>query len=184
MKILCWLLSQPNVQLILGNHEAMLLSCAFVFEEITNGSIAHITPEKLEFLNTYMRNGGDVTLRALQRLMESSPETMLYILDYLRDAPLYETVSTEKTTFCSFMRGSVILIKTKNCPAIPLTISCGPGRSFRTNISMTLLQFSNIHPPCHTERNIREKSSKHERGSLLMPMLLTGKSLHFYGWMI
>ena len=27
--ILRWLLSQPNVQLILGNHEAMLLSCEF-----------------------------------------------------------------------------------------------------------------------------------------------------------
>ena len=136
VKILCWLLSQPNVQLILGNHEAMLLSCAFVFEEITNESLQNVTSEKLELLNTYMQNGGDVTLRALQRLKESSPETMLYILDYLRDAPLYETVSTEKTTFCSFMRGSVILIKTKNCPAIPLTISCGPGRSFRMNILM------------------------------------------------
>ena len=29
-----WLLYQTNVQLILGNHEAMLLGCAFVFEEI------------------------------------------------------------------------------------------------------------------------------------------------------
>lgn len=99
MKILCWLLSQPNVQLILGNHEAMLLSCAFVFEEITNGSIAHITPEKLEFLNTYMRNGGDVTLKALQKRNRSSPETVSYILDYLRNASLYETVSTEKNDF-------------------------------------------------------------------------------------
>ena len=136
VEMLCWLLEQPNVQLILGNHEAVLLSCAFVFEEITNESLQNVTFEKLELLNTYMQNGGDVTLRALQRLKESSPETMLYILDYLRDAPLYETVSTEKTTFCSFMRGSVILIKTKNCPAIPLTISCGPGRSFRMNILM------------------------------------------------
>ena len=33
--ILLWLLEQVNVQLILGNHEAMLLSCDFVFDEIT-----------------------------------------------------------------------------------------------------------------------------------------------------
>ena len=85
--------------MILGNHEAMLLSCAFVFEKITNESLQNVTSEKLELLNTYMQNGGDVTLRALQRLKESSPETMLYILDYLRDAPLYETVSTEKNDF-------------------------------------------------------------------------------------
>ena len=31
--ILLWLLEQVNVQLILGNHEAMLLSCNFVFDE-------------------------------------------------------------------------------------------------------------------------------------------------------
>lgn len=30
--ILLWLLEQVNVQLILGNHEAMLLSCDFVFD--------------------------------------------------------------------------------------------------------------------------------------------------------
>lgn len=34
--ILQWLLSQPNVQLILGNHEAMLLSCSFVLEQVTD----------------------------------------------------------------------------------------------------------------------------------------------------
>ena len=92
-------LEQPNVQLILGNHEAMLLSCAFVFEEITNESLQNVTSEKLELLNTYMQNGGDVTLKALQKLNKSSPETVSYILDYLRDAPLYETVSTEGNDF-------------------------------------------------------------------------------------
>ena len=35
VEILKWLLEQPNAQLILGNHEAMLLSCSFVFDEIT-----------------------------------------------------------------------------------------------------------------------------------------------------
>lgn len=99
VEMLCWLLEQSNVQLILGNHEAMLLSCAFVFEEITNESLQNVTSEKLELLNTYMQNGGDVTLKALQKLNKSSPETVSYILDYLRDAPLYETVSTEGNDF-------------------------------------------------------------------------------------
>ena len=99
VEMLCWLLEQPNVQLILGNHEAMLLSCAFVFEKITNESLQNVTSEKLELLNTYMQNGGDVTLKALQKLNKSSPETVSYILDYLRDAPLYETVSTEGNDF-------------------------------------------------------------------------------------
>ena len=99
VEMLCWLLEQPNVQLILGNHEAMLLSCAFVFEKITNESLQNVTSEKLELLNTYMQNGGDVTLKALQKRNRSSPETVSYILDYLRNASLYETVSTEKNDF-------------------------------------------------------------------------------------
>lgn len=99
VEMLCWLTEQPNIQLILGNHEAMLLSCSFIFEEITNDSLESITAEKLELLNTYMQNGGDVTLKAFHKLTKRSPETVEYILDYLRDAPLYETVSTAQNDF-------------------------------------------------------------------------------------
>lgn len=97
--MLCWLLEQPNMQLLLGNHEAMLLSCAFLFEEITNDNLQELTHEKLEILNTYMQNGGDVTLKVLKQLNRSSSETVSYILDYLRDAPLYETVSIGKNDY-------------------------------------------------------------------------------------
>ena len=33
VETLRWLLYQDNVQLILGNHETMLLGCTFVFDE-------------------------------------------------------------------------------------------------------------------------------------------------------
>ena len=92
IEILKWLLNQTNTQLILGNHEAMLLSCEFVFDEITEDSINSLTSEKADCLIQYIKNGGDVTLKALQKLMKSSPETVADILDYLHDAPLYETV--------------------------------------------------------------------------------------------
>lgn len=88
--ILLWLLEQVNVQLILGNHEAMLLSCDFVFDEITEDSVNAMTGEKIELLNNYMLNGGDVTLKALRKLPH---ETQRDILDYLRDCPLYEAVT-------------------------------------------------------------------------------------------
>lgn len=94
--ILQWLLGQPNVQLILGNHEAMLLSCDFVFDEITDESISAMSSEKIELLNNYMLNGGDVTLKNLRNLPR---ETQSDILDYLRDCPLYEAVSTDKNDF-------------------------------------------------------------------------------------
>ncbi len=94
--ILKWLLTQTNIQLILGNHEAMLLSCDFLFQEITEESVGNIDTEKMALLNTYNENGGDVTLNALNDL---DKETVLDILDYLRDCPIYETVSVGNKDF-------------------------------------------------------------------------------------
>ncbi len=99
IEILKWLLEQPNAQLILGNHEAMLLSCDFVFEEITDESIGNFTQEKMELLMNYTGNGGDITLKALRSLMQTEPDTLADILDYLRDAPVYETVSVSNKDF-------------------------------------------------------------------------------------
>lgn len=93
VEILTWLLSQPNVQLILGNHEAMLLACEFLFDEITDESISSFDSEKMEILTNYQLNGGDVTLKALSKLNKEAPETVADILDYLHDAPLYEAVT-------------------------------------------------------------------------------------------
>lgn len=99
VEMLCWLLEQPNVQLILGNHEAMLLSCAFVFDEITEESVASFTSEKMELLSNYMLNGGDVTLKALRALGKTTPDTVTDIFEYLHDAPLYEAVTAGDRDF-------------------------------------------------------------------------------------
>ena len=90
VETLNWLMYQTNVQLILGNHESMLLACAFVFDEITEDSIDSLTAEKIDMLTRYQADGGDVTLKAMQKL---SKENQQDILDYLRDCPLYETVT-------------------------------------------------------------------------------------------
>lgn len=97
--MLCWLLEQPNVQLVLGNHEAMLLSCEFVFDEITEESIGNLSAEKLELLSIYMQNGGNATLKAFRELQSTSPDKVSYIFAYLHDAPLYETVRAGENTF-------------------------------------------------------------------------------------
>ncbi len=91
--ILQWLLDQPNVQLILGNHEAMLLSCEFLFDEITDESVASFDSDKMKLLTNYQFNGGDITLKSLSKLNKESPETVADILDYLHDCPLYEAVT-------------------------------------------------------------------------------------------
>lgn len=99
VEMLCWLLEQPNVQLILGNHEAMLLSCVFVFDEITEESVANFTSEKMDLLSNYMLNGGDVTLKALRALGKTNPDTVTDIFEYLHDAPLYEAVTAGDRDF-------------------------------------------------------------------------------------
>ena len=76
-----------------SNHEAMLLSCDFVFAQITDESIGRLDSGKMQLLSNYMLNGGDVTLKALRDLRKTEPETLEYILEYLKEAPLYETVS-------------------------------------------------------------------------------------------
>ena len=90
VETLKWLLYQNNAQLILGNHEAMLLACSFVFDEITEDSIEKLDVEKLDMLSRYSLDGGDVTLKAMQKLTWEEQQD---ILDYLREAPLYETVN-------------------------------------------------------------------------------------------
>ncbi|MBO5746199.1 MAG: metallophosphoesterase [Clostridia bacterium] len=93
VEILKWLLCEPNVQLILGNHEAMLLSCEFLFDEITEQSISDMSVERLDLVDNYLKNGGEVTFKALRELLKNDPETLQDIFDYLKEAPLYETVS-------------------------------------------------------------------------------------------
>lgn len=100
VEMLCWLLAQPNIYLILGNHEAMLLSCSFVLEQVTDEFVESLSKHnQIEILSEYMFNGGDVTLKALSDLNKCSPETVADIFDYLREAPLYDTVEIGGTNY-------------------------------------------------------------------------------------
>ncbi|MBE6835454.1 MAG: calcineurin [Ruminococcaceae bacterium] len=90
VSVLLWLLESLNAQLILGNHEAMLLSCDFVFDEITDSFLERLDERQLAVLNNYILNGGSVTLKAMRSLPKN---TQADILDYLRDCPLYEAVT-------------------------------------------------------------------------------------------
>lgn len=95
-EMLYWLTLQPNIELILGNHEVMLMSCDFLFDEITEESIASLDNEKMELLNNYILNGGDKTIKGLKNL---SGEKREFILEYLRDAPLYEFITVNGKDF-------------------------------------------------------------------------------------
>lgn len=94
------LLSQMgNAQLILGNHEAMMLSCKFLFREVTEESLECLTVENSSLMQTWVENGGNATIQAMKKLTDSDPELAEGIWDYLADAPLYDTVRAGNRTF-------------------------------------------------------------------------------------
>lgn len=92
IEMLRWMLQQVNVRMILGNHEAMLLSCRFLFDAITDESLAQFDQEKMGLVSTWMMNGAEPTLKALRGLFREDEDTAREIIAYLEDAPLYEVV--------------------------------------------------------------------------------------------
>ena len=90
---------QPNVSLILGNHEAMLLSCDFLFQAVTEKNLDALNQNHMALLNTWMTNGAAPTLAGLRKILKSEPDVLEGILDYLRDAPLYDIVEAGGRTY-------------------------------------------------------------------------------------
>lgn len=88
--VLQWLIKQPNAELIMGNHEAMLLACDFIFENITDAFLEDFDEKKNKLLINYLFNGGGVTLLYLAKL---DVEARYKIVDYLRSCPLYKEIS-------------------------------------------------------------------------------------------
>ncbi len=96
IKTLQWLMLQPNFELILGNHEYMLLNCRFLFEEITENSLDMLTEKQLKLLSDWLVNGANPTLEALKRIGQDAAKD---IVEYLEEAPLFETVSVGNKEF-------------------------------------------------------------------------------------
>lgn len=98
-ELLLWLTQQPNMQLILGNHEAMLLACSFLFDEVSEQSLDALSVEQLKLVQNWLDNGGGPTLRGLQKLLKQDSDALYGILDYLRDTPLFEAVEANGRDF-------------------------------------------------------------------------------------
>lgn len=85
-----WLLYQENVELLLGNHEAMLLSCRFLFEEVNEENLQNLNSDSLNLLANWKDNGAKWTIEGFY---EMNQDDRISIIEYLYDAPLYEFVS-------------------------------------------------------------------------------------------
>ncbi len=90
VRTLLWIMEQPNVFMILGNHEEMLLASRPLLGEVTDDMVRSISADTLAAFGRWMRNGGGVTARALNAL---TPEMREEITGFLLDLPLYERVN-------------------------------------------------------------------------------------------
>lgn len=50
VETLLWMMDQPNITLLMGNHEAMLLSVDFLFDAVTDDSLSQISYEQMNAL--------------------------------------------------------------------------------------------------------------------------------------
>ena len=99
-ELLLWISQQPNVQLILGNHEALMLACSFLFEDVNDESLAKLTPESLALVQNWIDNGGEPTIRGMKRLLLKDPDLVSGIFDYLREeATLYDELNLDGRRF-------------------------------------------------------------------------------------
>ena len=96
IKILRWLMNQPNFELIRGNHEDMMLSCDFLFNTVTEEAIYSLTGTDFNRYSSWLANGAQPTVDALTVLRNSERE---YLLEFLNDTPLYDTVSIGEKDF-------------------------------------------------------------------------------------
>lgn len=97
--MLRWLLEQPNVELIRGNHEQMMLDCSWLFNEISESSISSLPPSAMEAFYLWERNGAEPTVASMKALLHRSPEAVEDILSYLRETPLCESVEINGRQF-------------------------------------------------------------------------------------
>lgn len=99
--LLRWMAGRPDVSLILGNHEAMMLACTFLFtgeKENGDGELELSEDEELMLYN-WLGNGGRSTLVDFLDLIRESVEEAQRVLDYMRHAPLYAELTVGDRRF-------------------------------------------------------------------------------------
>ncbi len=93
LSLLDFAMERPNTEFILGNHEAMLLSCAFLFTEVTEKAASSLDAGHMESFDMWMRNGGGITAENIRGRIRKEPGYAEDLMDFLRDAPLFRAVS-------------------------------------------------------------------------------------------
>lgn len=105
IKILQYMMTQPNIYPIIGNHEYALMQVLdFVTQEITEDSISKIDEKTLQNIIEYQNIGGQVTLDEFHKL---SKEEQQDIMDYLEEFTAYEEITVSGKSFVIIHAGFI-----------------------------------------------------------------------------
>lgn len=85
IEMLLWIMKQRNIKMLKGNHEDMLLKCRGIFDKSRT-----LNRDEILELNSYLSNGGNVTVKSLEQLGNKERSQ---ILDYLDSLPLYAEIT-------------------------------------------------------------------------------------------
>lgn len=93
--ILKWMMENPRIQFILGNHEDMMLKCEFLFTKAPR-LLANMTKQNEKDLDQWIRNGATKTIMTLEGM---DPADKDEVFDYIKKAPLYREISIGERRF-------------------------------------------------------------------------------------
>lgn len=91
--ILKWIIDTPNVELLLGNHEKMLLDSRWIFDDFSNITLHS---GMIKNLDRWKHNGADCTIKVLK---QETLESRRRIFDYLDACSLYKTIQVKDKTY-------------------------------------------------------------------------------------
>ena len=80
VRILQWIMAQPNVKLLLGNHESMMLACETALFDFESENVSVPLGTRAEKLGLWLSNSGEVTFQALLAVRSREVEAILRFL--------------------------------------------------------------------------------------------------------
>lgn len=99
VRYLWWASSTPNVKMIMGNHEKMLLDCEPALDYIKTGTLNRAPFELNQRLSHWLSNGGNHTLDVIERVLGVAPARVDEIFDFIRFLPLYAELTVNGRDF-------------------------------------------------------------------------------------
>jgi serine/threonine protein phosphatase 1 len=95
VELLKFIMRNPNIKLLRGNHEQMLLDCGFLFDDSID-SLNDLNALETRRLRIWKSNGANVTI---EKMYMESARTRKAILEYLYETPIYDLVTLGEKKF-------------------------------------------------------------------------------------